>query len=203
MTPTESYMCTHAAVVIDNRDPEARARVRLRVPGLIDATDWVYPAATVGGGGPQFGVFVVPPIGADVLVLFVGGRPEQPRYLGGHWAVRGGEPEHPSVHREATDKGQANAEVGVWETQHWQVVLDDRSGGRRLHVAAKGTLASASTPNPDARRELVLELDAESGTLSISAPGGVVLRTAGTLDLQGTVIQIGGRPVLQTTTKPI
>ena len=37
--------------VVDNRDPEGRHRVKIRVPGILEPeSDWALPWATIGGG---------------------------------------------------------------------------------------------------------------------------------------------------------
>ncbi len=198
-----AFLAIHAGVVVDNEDPDGLGRIKLRVPNLIDVSSWVYPGATIGGGSPQRGVWHMPDPGADVNVFFLGGDPNQPRWFAAHWAKRDGVPEHPSIVSEATDKPAANAHVRCWETEHWVIAMDDRPGERRCWISAKGTTPTVSSPDIDAATGLVFELDLENQTVGISAAGGIAIRTLGTLSLQGSVIQLGERVVLQTTRKGI
>jgi uncharacterized protein involved in type VI secretion and phage assembly len=199
------YACIHAATVVSNTDPDGRGRLKLRVPGLIDESSWVYPGATIGGGAPQEGLWHTPAIGADVNVFFLGGDPNQPRWMAGHWSSRSGVPEAPTVVREANpdELGIASRDVHCWETTNWVFLLDDREGRRRAIITAKPVATEVGAPNPDSGTQLVVELDLENQTIALSAAGGIALRTAGTLDLQGTAIQIGGRVVIQSTGRPI
>jgi hypothetical protein len=41
----------------------------------------------MGGGGPGRGGHVVPEVGADVLVFFIGGDPERPMYAAAGWGL--------------------------------------------------------------------------------------------------------------------
>jgi hypothetical protein len=76
-----------AGVVVDRQDPLSLHRVRVRIPGIIEpASAWASPL-TMGGGGPGRGGHVVPELGADVLVFFVGGDPERPMYAAAGWGL--------------------------------------------------------------------------------------------------------------------
>lgn len=89
----------HPAVVEFASDPECRGRVKVRVYNLhgpqgtdektrIPTEDlpWAMPCFPPGGGY-DFGNFVVPPIGASVWVMFVGGDSNQPVYMGSWYSV--------------------------------------------------------------------------------------------------------------------
>ena len=199
-----AYYCIHSGVVVSNDDPLGNGRVKVRVPNVIEPeSDWVEPGALPGGGGPQHGLFVVPPLKADVLVFFLGGNPDRPRYMGGHWALRDGHPEHPTVVREASNKGSANANVTSLETKNWALVLDDRPGQERAWLTAKSTVDSTSAQDPDGGAALTVELDLVTGKIAVAAPGGVALRSTGEVSIQASVIRLGRRTVLQTTNQPI
>jgi hypothetical protein len=136
-----------------------------------------------------------------VYVWFLNGDPDKPRYLPGHW----GRGEEPTAIREAKDEVsdpdeqvQATLDVKTWETKNFRIVIDEREGKERLFLHAK-----PMKENLDMGSALMLELDMASGVLAISGPLGIALRTTGLLDLQGTAIRIGGRPVVQGIDQPI
>lgn len=85
--------------VVNTRDPLKRGRARVRVPQVYGPASapaedkipdarlpWAWPAFPVAG--PDHGSLWVPEDGDPVLVLFWGGDPEHPVYIGG-WLGRG------------------------------------------------------------------------------------------------------------------
>lgn len=67
------------ALVVDNNDPTRKQRIRVTVPGLLEAADvkelpWVLPKAqSPFGVGDDYGVVQIPRIGSRVYVHFQGG----------------------------------------------------------------------------------------------------------------------------------
>ena len=93
----------YAGTVSNRDDPEGWGRVRVEIPGVIDGESaWARPRG--GGGYRRYGKNDVPPLGAEVLVQFVNGRPDWPVYeTAGHGAPGGEsdafpEHEHPDIH---------------------------------------------------------------------------------------------------------
>lgn len=72
------------AEVVDNIDPEAMGRVRIRYRWQADdATAWARVSTPHGGNGR--GILFCHEIGDEVLVDFIGGDPEQPVVIGALW----------------------------------------------------------------------------------------------------------------------
>ncbi len=69
-------------VVTMNVDPERRGRLRAKVPGL-DELSWALPAVPYAGKG--VGLFLVPPVGANVWIEFEGGQKDYPVWSGCFW----------------------------------------------------------------------------------------------------------------------
>lgn len=65
-------------VVTDNRDPDGIGRIRARVPDATGEreTGWALPALPYAGD--SVGLFVLPPVGANVWIEFEGGDTELP-----------------------------------------------------------------------------------------------------------------------------
>lgn len=88
------YYGLYRGIVIDNKDPEKRGRVRIQTPaiGQIEASmvpdnlwaSYCGPGTSVGSHGAH-GLFCPPEIDDQVFVMFEGGRPEKPVYMGGWW----------------------------------------------------------------------------------------------------------------------
>lgn len=121
-------------IVVDNKDPLVLGRVRVRIPGLIEpASNWAEPIGA--GGSAQRGSYDVPEIGATVTVQFMMGDPERPKYQAGYWGKPDGQSEAPSYVR-GLSNGDA-PQVKAYETRHFEIVIDDRSGHEVAIIRAK------------------------------------------------------------------
>jgi hypothetical protein len=68
----------YIGVVVKRDDDEKLARVKVRIPGLIEPMSaWAFPLGTVGGGSDARGFYAVPEEGAEVGVLFHQGDVDQ------------------------------------------------------------------------------------------------------------------------------
>jgi uncharacterized protein involved in type VI secretion and phage assembly len=79
----------YRGIVVNNIDPQQIGRMQLQVPAVLGASTsaWALPCMPVAG--PQMGLFVLPPVGANVWVEFEGGDPDAPIWVGGFWTSPG------------------------------------------------------------------------------------------------------------------
>jgi uncharacterized protein involved in type VI secretion and phage assembly len=76
----------YRGTVVDNKDPLFSGRVKVSVPyAMGDVNDWALPCFPYAG--TQAGVFVVPPVGANVWVEFEGGDIDRPIWVGGFFTL--------------------------------------------------------------------------------------------------------------------
>lgn len=75
----------HPGVVVNPVDPEFRGRMLVQVPDVWgpNVSSWAHPC--VPWGGLTMGMYVVPPIGANVWVEFLNGDTERPIWTGFWW----------------------------------------------------------------------------------------------------------------------
>jgi hypothetical protein len=79
------YFGKYRGLVTDNDDPTRRARVKVRVPAVLqDVEVWAMPCLPYTGNG--VGTHWVPEPGAGVWVEFEAGDPSFPIWTGGFWA---------------------------------------------------------------------------------------------------------------------
>lgn len=71
--------------VFNNLDPQRRGRIQVSVPAIYGQNTLNWAAPCVPYAGPQQGVFMVPPIGANVWVEFEGGDIDYPIWAGCFW----------------------------------------------------------------------------------------------------------------------
>ena len=146
--------------VVDNADPEQRARLRLRVPSVLgDAvTAWALPCLPFGGLADQ-GLFTVPEIDAQVWVEFEAGDISLPIWTGTFWQKRGDPPAEAAL---------AEPTTRLLKTPSGHLLqIDDAADSERLFVAhPKGT-----TLEIDPQGSVVLT-DAGGATLTLDAEAG-------------------------------
>jgi hypothetical protein len=178
-----------AGVVIDIADPKKLGRIRASIPGYIDETGWAMPVGM--GGETRLGTFNPPPIGADVIISFISGDPHQPIYMNGPWGYdRTGKSGVPTAAKEALDEDlDAADKIYVVETPKFEVVHDSRLGRVRMYLRAKSAGQNMNGP------AIMIELDETNGTVGISAPVAITLRSFGAIGLEANEITLNGRKV--------
>ena len=91
------YYGKYRGFVEDNKDPENRGRLRLRIPSVLGkdvVSGWALPCAPYGGM-PDQGFFFIPEEKAGVWAEFEEGNLDYPVWVGTFWAKPGGDSEAP------------------------------------------------------------------------------------------------------------
>ncbi|MFO1434526.1 MAG: phage baseplate assembly protein V [Candidatus Competibacteraceae bacterium] len=191
-------------VVSDNRDPEKRGRLKLRVPSVLDQeeTDWALPCLPYGGGA-GYGLFLVPPPGAQVWVEFEEGDLHRPLWTGTCWQQTGDVP---------TDAAKSPPTAHLLQTPAGHLVqLDDENGARqlRLHHAGGAELlidndgivtltdSNGATVTLDAKASAVVVADANGNRLTLNSSGITVADANGNkLELAAAGITVQGQQIV-------
>jgi hypothetical protein len=82
---TGRYPGLYRATVTINVDPEFRGRLQLMIPDVLSfvPATWAEPCSPLAGPtGPGMGVYMVPPIGSGVWVMFEHGDVNRPVWMG-------------------------------------------------------------------------------------------------------------------------
>jgi hypothetical protein len=92
----ERFYGKYRGKVENNIDPMLLGRVQVSVPAVLGEgrLSWAMPCVPFAGA--QVGLFVVPPVGANVWVEFEAGDPDYPIWAGCFWAA-GEVPASPAV----------------------------------------------------------------------------------------------------------
>jgi len=72
-------------LVIDVDDPQKQARIKVQLPAMPGRTDTAWAPIAVPMAGNDRGVCMLPEIGDEAIVGFLGDDPEQPVILGFTW----------------------------------------------------------------------------------------------------------------------
>ena len=121
----------HLGVVLDNDDPDDRGRVKLRLAATGLET---WAAVMVPGAGGGYGVSLLPRVGEQVVVAFVG--PDLPIVLGAVWS--GGASQLPTRAR-STNATSCRACRPEGSARRPAAERDDRDpAGNRLVITDQG-----------------------------------------------------------------
>ena len=75
--------------VSDNNDPLGLGRLRAKVVDVLGSLESGWALPSVPYAGPNVGLFLLPPVGANVWVEFEHGDPDYPIWTGCFWGVPG------------------------------------------------------------------------------------------------------------------
>jgi hypothetical protein len=138
------YFGKYRGKVENNIDPLMQGRLQVSVPAVlgVDGLNWAMPC--VPYAGPGVGLFLLPPMGANIWVEFEGGDPDYPVWSGCFWDI-GQVPAIPAV-----------AEQKMLKTQDFTLTINElipgaplvsleTSGGARLAFTPTGIEVSTST----------------------------------------------------------
>ncbi len=150
-TPPAWMAMPHSAIVVGVTDPENRGRVQVQLNSFDPHKDApVWARVATGFAGPDYGMFVLPGMDEEVLVVFIDGDPSYPVVVGAMWNGRGAPPDDtPGENvqlwsfngrngtRIAIDESSAGSEVVSLETPQGAKVVC--TGSQNIEIALNGT----------------------------------------------------------------
>jgi uncharacterized protein involved in type VI secretion and phage assembly len=201
-------------VVTDANDPENLGRVKVKYPWMTNDADSFWARIISAGAGPETGLFMVPEVVDEVMVIFEHGDFNRPYVLGGLWNGQHAIPppgagaannEKPKVRTWHSRTGHhisvydnADNKVEIVTAGGHSLTLDDKnkkielvtSGGQKLLVDDQGnslTLETAGTFDIKSTGNLTLK---SSANVKIEAGGMMDITASGPLNLKGAVVNI-------------
>jgi uncharacterized protein involved in type VI secretion and phage assembly len=87
MSEMTKYYGKYRGTVVNNVDPEQRARIQALVPDVLGLTpsSWAMPCLPFAG--KQMGAYMIPQVGSGVWIEFEQGDPDYPIWTGGFWGI--------------------------------------------------------------------------------------------------------------------
>jgi len=172
----------YRGIVSDNKDPQKRGRLKLRIPSVLadQDTDWALPCLPYGGAAQQ-GMFLVPEVEAQVWVEFEEGDIHRPIWVGTFWQQESDVPE---------DAAREEPTTRLLQTKSGHILqFDDEEGEeqfRLFHPAdaeiiidKNGTISLRDTSGA------VLKMDAENNEIIVEDANGNIM----TLNSSGTKVE--------------
>lgn len=180
----QRYYGKYRAFVVDNKDPQTRGRVKVKVPTVLgdQSTGWALPCSPFGGLANQ-GWFAVPEIDAQLWVEFEEGNIDKPIWVGVFWQQSSDTPEEAALEEPTTR---------LLKTPSGHVLqFDDADGEEKFRLAhPSGTELivdeQGSVNWTDAGGNTLL-LDAENNVVTLNDSNGNTI----TMDSNGTVVEDG------------
>ena len=168
-TPASWMAGAHLGRVLSVQDPLGLSRVQLTLLGAdADGEAPLWARVAVPFAGDNRGAFLIPDVGDEVLVLFIGNDPRYPVVVGGLWNGSISVPEQIGSDRidRWTITGKAGTRVAI---------IEESSGQEMVEIETPGGVTATLT-------------DASGGSIKLKAAGSTV-----TIDSQGVSIQTGGK----------
>lgn len=212
----EQFFGKYRGLVVDNQDPESRARITVRVPSVLGAemvSHWAEPCLPFGGLADQ-GLFLVPEVGAQVWVEFEEGNVNRPIWTGTVWQQTGDAPSEaadrspnmrqlktPSGHSLSFDDTEGEEEMRLYHPADAELKIDPE-GTVSVTDAAGATLtmdASASSIEVSDANGNTLTMESSGITVSDASgneikleAGGVTVSSSATVTIEGAMVNVGG-----------
>ncbi len=159
-------------IVTNNEDPDDQGRVKIKYPWLSAGEESPWARIATPLGGKERGLFFLPEVEDEVLVIFEQGDITRPYILGGLW---GGTDLPPAADGNGRDKK-------ILKTKSGHIIrLDDTGGAEKIEIIgkdAKDTIvidAANNTITLKSDKDLVFE--APNGKVSITAKEVEVVST--------------------------
>lgn len=150
-------------VVTNNQDPEGLGRVKLRLPWLSDMDESNWARVMTPMAGKDRGLYLLPEVDDEVLVMFEHGRVDHPFVLGALW---NGVDTPPGSNAD----GKNGVRVLKSRSGH-TITLDDTDGQEKITIA-------------DKTGKNRIELDAQKSSVSIASGGDVTVEARGDITLK-------------------
>jgi uncharacterized protein involved in type VI secretion and phage assembly len=154
----EHFYGKYRGLVVDNRDPTRRGRLKVRVPAVMGEEEvWALPCAPYAGDGVGF--FTLPENDTAVWVEFEAGDPSFPIWVGCFW----GDGQIP--------EGDASPEIKFLRTRKVTLRIDDDQGELLIEVDGSSIKLTAS------------EISLESSSITSRAGGKKTVLTTANFDV--------------------
>ncbi|MEH1887596.1 phage baseplate assembly protein V [Nostoc sp.] len=190
-------------IVTNNSDSEKLARVKVKFPWLTDDDESYWARIATPMAGKQMGIYFLPEVDDEVLVIFEQGDVRFPYIIGGLWNGK----DTPPL---TNEDGKNNVRLIKSRSGHL-ISLNDEKGKETIEIIDKSNnnklVFDTSTNTITIQTDKDIKLSAPKGTISLDAKeieihssnrtnitakiGGMNIdSTPGTVDIKGSMINL-------------
>ena len=168
--------------VTNVKDPDKVGRIKVKLPTISDKDDSAWARVVSPGAGKSRGLHLMPDVGDEVLVAFIGGDPRNPVILGGIWSKKFAPPTPEPV------KGDKVGERSLVMASGAKLVFTENTDKKKAVVALKHA-------EPETNLQFDkdgVKINAKKGTKIklVVGDASVELASDGTITLKGGAITI-------------
>lgn len=169
------------ARVVSLDDPDNRARVQVKLLSFADVTDqdstmWARVVSSFAGS--DRGVFFLPEVDDEVLVVFVQGDPRHPLVIGGLW---NGSAQPPA----AIESGGRNRFKRIKSKNGIVVTLDDQDGQETLQLETPGGQKLTLKDGPGS-----VKIEDSNGNSITLESAGITVQAAAKVKVQASTVEV-------------
>ncbi len=169
------------ARVVSLDDPDGRARVRIKLLSFADvaeqdSTMWARVVSSFAGS--DRGVFFLPEVDDEVLVVFVQGDPRHPLVIGGLW---NGSARPPA----AIEPGGRNRFKRIRSKNGIVVTLDDQDGQETLQLETPGGQKLTLKDGPGS-----VKIEDSNGNSVTLEAAGITVQAAAKVKVQASTVEV-------------
>lgn len=212
--PVERWPGAAVAIVTNTEDPDKLGRVKVKYPWLNDDTESWWARVISPGAGPEAGLFIVPEVDDEVMVIFEQGDFNRPYVLGGVWNGKDKVPP-PGASAAAKKKplvrtwySRTGHQISVYDTADKKIeistadghklILDDKnkkielvsSTGQKLLVNDQAnSIDMETTGKVTIKSDGPMEFKS-TASLKIESGGVMDIKATGPLNLKGAIVNI-------------
>lgn len=177
---------SHLAEVLYVNDPDNLGRVQIKLlsyDGPDNQSGPVWARVAVAVAGASRGTWLIPDVGDEVLVTFVGGDPRRPIVVGSLWNGRDTPTEQPGSR--GIDRWTFTSKDGTVIS-----VVEESSGSATVKVEVPGGVTAELTQSSGGK----IELEAAGSTVKIDTQG-VTIETGGSVSVTASRISMSAGSV--------
>lgn len=188
-------------IVTNNKDPDGIGRVKVKFPWLSTEDESAWARVTSPMAGKKRGIFFLPEVDDEVLVVFEHGDVNMPYIIGSLW-------NGVDLPPETNNDGKNNIRMIKSRSGH-TITIDDTDGGEKIEIADKtgnNTITIDTKNNKISfKSDKDIEISAPNGKVSINAKDfevkastsakieastGMDLKASGTMNIKGATVNI-------------
>lgn len=154
-------------VVTNIKDPEGLGRVKVKFPWLSEQDESYWARVVTPMAGKERGIYFLPEVEDEVLVVFQQGDIEFPYILGGLWNGK----DKPPL---SNDDGKNNQRMLKSRSGH-TIVLDDTENGEKIVIS-------------DKTQKNTIEIDSKNNTMTLAVEKDLIVKVKGEISVEEDLI---------------